>query len=194
MAKGFSDHEKQQIKAKLIEAYEVCLKRYGIQKISIDELVKMAGISKGSFYLFYESKEMLFLDVLDQANDKIKGVIFSTFKNSEGASRKDLLKSLILNVFEEMRKTPWLLNLNDNEYGSTLRRIPQDILIKHTSRDDNDISDVLKHYNIPLKINLDVMTAIYRTLFFSLLYKDLIGEHYDEAIDVIADGIISQIL
>ncbi|MFR5759913.1 MAG: TetR/AcrR family transcriptional regulator [Bacteroides cellulosilyticus] len=31
-----------------------------VRKTSVDELVKYANISKGAFYLFYTSKELLF--------------------------------------------------------------------------------------------------------------------------------------
>ena len=194
MARAFSEPEKQWIKQKLINSYEICLAKYGVQKISIDELVRMAGISKGSFYLFYISKEMLFVDVLDCANERIKNTIYSTLNDQEGVPSRELLKTLILAVFEQMRKTPWVLHLNDSEYESTLRRIPHEVLIQHTARDYTDVSEVLKHFHIDVKLDSDIVTAIYRTLFFSVLYEDLVGEHYNEAIRVITDGIISQLL
>lgn len=194
MAKAFSDEEKRKIRAKLIESYEVCLNKYGIQKVSVDELVKMAGISKGSFYLFYDTKEMLFADVLDHVHERIKSVIYDTFNENREASQKELLKNLIMNVFEQMKKTPWIFNLNNSEYVSTLRRIPQEVLTKHSSRDGSDIAEVLGHFHIRLNVSIEVLTALIRALYCTLLYKDLIGEHYDEAVDIMADGIISQIL
>ena len=36
-----------------------------MKKTSVDQLTKAVGIAKGSFYKFYESKEMLFFAVLD---------------------------------------------------------------------------------------------------------------------------------
>jgi AcrR family transcriptional regulator len=194
MARAFSEQEKTLIKQKLIDSYEICLAKYGVQKINIDELVRMAGISKGSFYLFYDSKEMLFVDVLDRANERIKNAIYNTIEDPKKVPPKELLKTLILAIFEQMRKTPWVLQLDDSEYESTLRRIPHEVLIQHTSRDHTDVSEVLKHFHIDIKLDIDTVTAIYRTLFFSVLYQDLIGEHYDEAIRVITDGIISQLL
>lgn len=35
----------------------------GVKKTTVDELVKREGIPKGTFYLFYPSKEMLLYDV-----------------------------------------------------------------------------------------------------------------------------------
>ena len=194
MARAFSEQEKTLIKQKLIDSYEICLAKFGVQKINIDELVRMAGISKGSFYLFYNSKEMLFVDVLDRANERIKNAIYNAIEGQKKVPPKELLKTLILAIFEQMRKTPWVLQLDDSEYESTLRRIPHEVLIQHTSRDLTDVSEVLKHFHIDIKLDIDIVTAIYRTLFFSVLYQDLIGKHYDEAIRIITDGIISQLL
>lgn len=195
MAKAFSDAEKQSIRLKLIESYETCLSKYGIKKISVDDLVKMAGISKGSFYLFYETKEMLFVDVLDYVQDRIKSVIYDTFQSNPGISQKELLKKLIMNVFEQMKKTPWVLDLaNSEDYESTLRRIPPEVLSRHMARDSADISEVLTHFHLHLKVSLEVLTALIRALYSTLLYKSMIGEHYEEAVGIMADGIISQIL
>lgn len=36
----------------------------GWKKTSLDELVQPAGIAKGSFYAFFDSKESLYLDVM----------------------------------------------------------------------------------------------------------------------------------
>lgn len=64
MAKAFSDKEKQQLITALKKEAEQCIIRYGIRKTSIDELVQRVGISKGSFYTFFPSKEMLFFEVI----------------------------------------------------------------------------------------------------------------------------------
>ncbi len=63
---------------------------------------------------------------------------------------------------------------------------------RHTARDYPDVSEVLKHFHIDLKLDLDFVTAIYRTLFFSVLDQELVGEHYDEAIGGMTDGVSSQ--
>ena len=37
--------------------------RYGVKRTSIDEIARAADIAKGTLYLYYESKEMLFAEV-----------------------------------------------------------------------------------------------------------------------------------
>lgn len=46
--------------------------QYGYKKTSVDELCRQAGISKGAFYLFFESKEALFCEVLCSVQEQAK--------------------------------------------------------------------------------------------------------------------------
>ncbi|MDE6980473.1 MAG: TetR/AcrR family transcriptional regulator, partial [Lachnospiraceae bacterium] len=57
MAKSFTEREKENIKRNLQEVCKKSWTQYGCKKTSVDDLCKQAGISKGAFYLFFESKE-----------------------------------------------------------------------------------------------------------------------------------------
>lgn len=71
MSTAFSDNEKELINLKLIEVAEECLKKYGVRKTTVDQIVQMTGISKGSFYNFYPKKEILFFTVLEEYQKSI---------------------------------------------------------------------------------------------------------------------------
>ena len=43
-----------------------CLGTYGIRRTMVDEIVKRVKIPKGTFYLFYPSKEMLLFEVIQE--------------------------------------------------------------------------------------------------------------------------------
>ena len=62
--KSFSGQERTLIDQRLRAAAAECLERYGVRKTTVDELVRRAGIPKGTFYLFYPSKEALFFSLL----------------------------------------------------------------------------------------------------------------------------------
>jgi len=65
MPKGFSNEEKNVIREKLIDAGKEMFGHYGFKKVSIDEVVRHVKISKGTFYLFFDSKESYFMEVLE---------------------------------------------------------------------------------------------------------------------------------
>jgi len=64
MPRAFKEEEKERIHAKLLEAGRSCFLRYGLKKTTIEDVVGPAGIAKSSFYLFFESKEALFVEVM----------------------------------------------------------------------------------------------------------------------------------
>ena len=71
MARSFTEREKENIKKSLQEACKQSWTQYGYKKTSVDDLCKQAGISKGAFYLFFESKEALFCEVLYSVQEQI---------------------------------------------------------------------------------------------------------------------------
>ena len=71
MPRCFTEREKKNIRRRLQEACKQSWTQYGYKKTSVDELCKQAGISKGAFYLFFESKEALFCEVLCCVQEQI---------------------------------------------------------------------------------------------------------------------------
>jgi len=66
MPRAFKEEEKDRIRAKLLEAGRSCFLRYGLKKTTIEDVTSPAGIAKASFYLFFESKEALFVNIFMQ--------------------------------------------------------------------------------------------------------------------------------
>ena len=66
MSIAFSDKEKEQIQKLLRESAWEFARTIGMKKTTVEQLTKAADISKGAFYLFYPSKEMLFFVVLEE--------------------------------------------------------------------------------------------------------------------------------
>ena len=57
---AFTDYETEQLRKALLKETRHCAVTLGMKKTSVEQLTKAVGIAKGSFYKFYESKEMLF--------------------------------------------------------------------------------------------------------------------------------------
>ena len=62
---AFTNYETEQLHKALLKETRRCAVTLGMKKTSVDQLTKAVGIAKGSFYKFYESKEMAFFAVLD---------------------------------------------------------------------------------------------------------------------------------
>ncbi len=66
MPRAFKEEERERIRARLLEAGRSCFLRYGLKKTTIEDLTGPAGIAKASFYLFFDSKEALFVEIFMQ--------------------------------------------------------------------------------------------------------------------------------
>lgn len=54
---GIRDEKAQQTKNKIIEAAKTLIKENGIENVSVDDITKLAGVAKGSYYVYFKKKE-----------------------------------------------------------------------------------------------------------------------------------------
>lgn len=81
MPKIFSETERVRIIEDLRSAASACLALYGVKRTTVDELVARASIAKGTFYLFYDSKEALFADVLITFEERVEAMYLEMLQN-----------------------------------------------------------------------------------------------------------------
>lgn len=62
---AFTDEQNETIRKDLIREARRCGITIGMRKTSVEQLTNAVGISKGSFYKFFDSKELLFFTVLE---------------------------------------------------------------------------------------------------------------------------------
>ena len=92
MPKAFSEEEKGRIRERLLEAGRKRFTRYGLKKTTIEELAGAAGIAKGSFYLFFDSKEELYVALLAQAKPEVERRVFSRSLETTDDSREAIVR------------------------------------------------------------------------------------------------------
>ena len=68
---AFTEYETEQLRKALLKETRRCAVTLGMKKTSVDQLTRAVGIAKGSFYKFYESKEMLFFAVLEGIHSEL---------------------------------------------------------------------------------------------------------------------------
>jgi AcrR family transcriptional regulator len=57
-----TDQKREQI----LDAAMRCLARFGMMKVTLDDIAKLMGMNKASLYYYYENKEALFIDALER--------------------------------------------------------------------------------------------------------------------------------
>ena len=194
MATAFDDNKKQFIRKKLKEVAEECLLKYGVRKTTVDQLVQMAGISKGSFYNFYPAKEVLFFMVLEEYQKSIINELINKLKEIDNIGI-DEFTDLIYGVYQDIRKS-FIMNIIQNqEFEYFIKRLPKEIIVDHHSLDDIFIKELFSYVKIRDGINIDIVTASLRAIFMSMIYIEEIGEkEFDEALKLLIRGVAQQII
>lgn len=75
MPNAFTEEESKRIRQELILAGIRLSKELGMQKMSVEKLTAAVGIAKGSFYLFFGSKEDFILEVAAYASEETQKML-----------------------------------------------------------------------------------------------------------------------
>lgn len=93
-------------KDKIIETAIKLIGEKGVEGTSLADIAKDVGISKGTLYYYYSSKNDLIFDITKDHMDKISANIFSMIENKKGeTSLHDTLKLLIETLLKSETRT-----------------------------------------------------------------------------------------
>ncbi|HWZ19270.1 MAG TPA: TetR/AcrR family transcriptional regulator [Ktedonobacteraceae bacterium] len=177
MPKAFTEHEKDLISKRLIEQGYKLFSVYGLKKTSIEELAQAAGISKGAFYLFYESKEALFMDVAELAEQHFRQDILATV-DLPGPSPRARMFAILKKGFSLLKTIPILQFLTGSDYDLIFRRTPPEKFQEHLANDRVFLDELIAHCRkagIPIQAKPDDIITLLYPLILSTLHEDDYG-------------------
>jgi AcrR family transcriptional regulator len=193
MPKTFSEQERKIIKQRLIEEAEQCLIRYGARKTTVDELVRRVNIPKGTFYLFYDSKELLFYDVFLQFHNEIHKKMLAGAAGLKQDSSPESLTRLIFDLYKQAEKSFLLKFITEGDLEMMLRKLPPEVMAEHAETDDFSIGQLISAIPGLKPDRIPVFSAALRGVFLSMLHKNEIGDEvFDDALRVMIHGIVIQ--
>ena len=196
LPKSYSDQEREYIVKRLKEEAAKCLAQYGVRRTTVDELVRRVGIPKGTFYLFYKSKELLLFEVIQDQHETINKELSDALSKTAGKGfSADTLTDLIFVFFKKTEEMPILKLLDTDEVELLVRKLPREVVEAHFQDDTDTIEQMLSMF--PMKKNLDVkvVSAAFHAVYFATLHKNDIGEeNYDEALRLLIYGIVTQMM
>ena len=194
MPKSYSDYEREAIKEALLHHGAECIATYGIKKTTVDELVRRANIPKGTFYLFYPSKEVLLFQVIQNWHDKIQQDIWNTVQNLGEKPDVETLTDIIFDIFTQLDQTGIIRCLNSGELETLIRKLPIDIVKEHLEHDDDMMEQLIKLLPGAEGKNVEVYSAAFRGVFLLLLHKRELGEVYRDAMKLAIKGLFIQLI
>ena len=190
MPKTFTKKENKIIRNILLKNGRELFSSYGLKKTSISELTKAAGIAQGSFYNFFDSKEELYFEILEEEEARSEKFLENILKSSHSA--RDAIKKTIKATFELFETNHFLRRIYDSkDYELMLRKIPYEKLEDHQREDSFRVLNII----MPMQqkdelINAppEVIAGLLRGITILSFHQDEIGrEIYPEVVDLLAD-------
>ena len=123
---AFTDYETEQLHKALLKETRRCAVTLGMKKTSVDQLTKAVGIAKGSFYKFYESKEMAFFAVLESIHSELYGVADQALSEANGLPSSERAAEAVLAVCRRLSDTGDMVFI-ENDAKLLLQRLPEDV-------------------------------------------------------------------
>lgn len=144
----------------------------GFKDTNVSDITKMAGVAAGTFYLYYASKDKLFMEIFLQENEKLKRNIMETV-NVDGDP---------LNVMQEIM----FLNMKGINENPILREwYNHDVFakIEKNFRDENGLdqvdflyysfTEIVKKWQAEGKMRADISSEMIMAMFAAIVNIDM---------------------
>lgn len=192
--KSYSESERAYIKERLMEEAEKCLAQYGIRKTTVDELVRRVNIPKGTFYLFYESKERLLFDVILRLNDEIQEQLLREISGLAEVPDAETLTDTIFRIYQRLDDSFLPQIMMDGEMELFMRSLPPELAKLHAAHDDDKVRELLAMLPGMREDRAAIFSAALRCVFITLMYKHEIGETiYADTLRLLIRGVVLQL-
>ena len=187
MALPFTEEQRSAIRQKLFESAQRHALSDGVQRTSLDTLTSEAGISKSSFYKFYESKELLFLEVASHWEAELLGEGMLALSADRRRSNKERAAAFVYRVFERIHQLGIARFLKDdlpylNAYMS------QEKARTHILSSARSIFDALRREEIRFTAPDDIVLSVIQLMYLSILNIGDIGESFFPALHTLVQS------
>lgn len=190
MARCFTQHEKENIRNRLLKACKQNWTQYGYKKTSVDELCSQAGISKGAFYLFFDSKETLFCEVLCSVQDEICAAaseIIQLEKNKHGIAKA------LKYIYREYDKNNFLYNSDSADFTILMNKLPQAQAEKIERSNRLCQQLFLDQPHLKFKIEKNMAMSVIYALIMNIKNKSMLPYDHTKTTDFMIDHLIDNL-
>jgi AcrR family transcriptional regulator len=192
MPKGFSEREKRSIRERLIEEGREAFGMYGLKRTSVDDLTRAVGISKGAFYLFFDSKEELFVEVLARFEADLQARLLDLALRP-GLSPRESFRELVTQATSLRRTDPFLRHLTPEDVEQVFRRLPEERVAAMRDADVPFLSAFVERWRergVAISVEPRVLAGLLQTLFYASLHQDEVDpDVFPRVMDLLVDSL-----
>lgn len=192
--RGFNETEEARIKEALIHSGRERFAKTGLKKTSINDLTKAAGIAQGTFYKFFDSKELLYFTLLKQEEEAVREMLFTDFQSVAKITPRQFARILskALLIIEQM---PVLARvMRTEEFDLLVRKLPSDILTEYDEVDPFNFTSLMNHWKLQgqmdKSLSVEVLNGVIKLVFqLSLHHQDVGEEVFEESLTFIIESV-----
>jgi AcrR family transcriptional regulator len=177
MPKAFTEREKAIIRAKLLAKGKELFGAYGVKKTNVEELTQAVGISKGAFYLFYDSKEALFFELVRQFEAEYRDQILRDLAQADLAPRRRFTE-MLHGALVRWKENPLFAHFGNDEYEYVARKLPEEQIQAHLQSDvefSAQLIEACRRAGMAIQAEPKLVTGLMRAVVFLNLHEDDIG-------------------
>ena len=203
MPKIYSETERTDIKDSLKREANILMIERGIKKTTVDELVKRAGIPKGTFYLFYPSKEMLLFECIQDFHNEADKIIsdgmeqiIRKYKSRTKGKRfsnecLDEITDVLMEAINITRGSCLKIMLDPESMNLLISKLPEDVLKKRG--DDSKENILLEFFGIKDKEKIQAISGSFTLILLGLIYSPVLGDELAEkSTRLLVRGVVNQ--
>lgn len=192
MPSAFTAEEKIRLTRVLLETGHALFTTQGLRKTSLDDLVAPAGIAKSSFYLFFDSKESLYLDLMVARMAEVKRKVVDGALLA-GADARDGLRRFLHAAVAELANDPLYRRLmtHPEEMDAATRKLDP---ARIAATPDNPVTAlaafISERQDAGALVPADpaVITGVLRAVLLLPMHTDRLGAaHYPQILDLLID-------
>ncbi|KGK88542.1 TetR/AcrR family transcriptional regulator [Clostridium sp. HMP27] len=193
----FTEAEKEKIRLEMMRNAHQCFIAKGLKNTSIEEITSSVSIAKSSFYVFFESKEMLYLELLAFEGEEIERRVWPKVEGE-----KDICKAIKIYLQEmssalESNILTQRLITNIEEYNMVTRKINNEYSATKTLRSIVPLMEFIKKNKGSDKLineDIQVIAGVIRAALAMVLHKKDLGENiYPRVQEILFDAVANEL-
>ena len=193
MAQPFTPQQCGEIRARLLESAQRHALCTGLKKTSLDMLTADAGIAKSTFYKFYESKELLFLEIAGRWEEDVIASAARTLSADTQESSKRRAAAFVFAAFERIHQLGIVRFLRE-DLPMLRQFIPQDAARVRALNSARSIYCALAEAGIGFSAPEETVVSVVQLMYLSILNIGDIGDSFFPALRLLVDSACDQLV
>ncbi|WP_224267768.1 TetR/AcrR family transcriptional regulator [Haloprofundus salinisoli] len=192
--RGFTDAERERIEQGLVAAGRELFAQFGLGKTTIADLTDAVGIAPSTFYQFFDSKEALYLHILEGEGERLIGTLREALSDVDDAESG--IRTLLDVIIRELETNPLIRALvSEDELGWLQSQFSDAEAADARAQKTALLRSFLQQWKqtgLLADEDPDIVADVLRAATFVTLYREEFDDYdrvRDALIDVVAVGV-----